>query len=77
VGIIGIQGNNIFSYQNLPLKMMTSIAFFINFLMTNRVPLHKRGGFKLRSKITGDPTFSYKLCGGMPGKSNEFKNSVG
>jgi hypothetical protein len=45
--------------------------------MTNRVPLHNRDGFKLRSKITGDPTFSYKLCGGLPGKSNEFKNSIG
>jgi hypothetical protein len=76
VGIIGIRGNNIFSPQNLPFKMMASITFFINFLMTNRVPLHKRGGFKLQSKITGDPTYSCKLCGGMPGKSNEFKNSV-
>ncbi|GBP82892.1 von Willebrand factor [Eumeta japonica] len=32
-----------------------------------------RGGFKLRSKIIGDPTFNCKLCGGMPGKSSEFK----
>jgi hypothetical protein len=30
-----------------------------------------------RNKITGDPTFSCKLCGGMPGKFNEFKDSVG
>jgi hypothetical protein len=29
---------------------MVSITFFINFLMTNRVPLHNRGGFKLRAK---------------------------
>jgi hypothetical protein len=54
VGIIGIRGNNIFSPRNLPFKMMASIKFFIHFLMTNRVPLHNRGKFKLRSKITGD-----------------------
>jgi hypothetical protein len=77
VGIIGIHGNNIFSPWNLLFKMIASITFFINFLMAYRVPLHNRGGFKLRSKITGDPTFSCKLCGDMPGKSNEFKNSVG
>jgi hypothetical protein len=72
VGIIGIGGNNLFSPRNLPFKTMASITFFINFLMTNRVPLHNRDGFKLRSKITGDPTFSCKLYGGLPGKSNEF-----
>jgi hypothetical protein len=44
--------------------------------MINRVPLHNHGGFKLWSKITEDPTFSCKLCGDMPSKSNEFKNSV-
>jgi hypothetical protein len=38
--------------------------------------LHNRDGFKLRRKNTGDPTFSCKLCGGMPAKSNEFKKSV-
>jgi hypothetical protein len=70
VGIIRIRGNNIFSPRNMPFKIMASIIFFINFLMTNRVPLHNRGGFKLQSKITGDPTFNYKLYGGMPGKSN-------
>jgi hypothetical protein len=63
VGITGIRGNNIFSPRNLPFKMMASIIFFINFLMTNRMPLHNHGGFKKRSKITGDPTFSCKLCG--------------
>jgi hypothetical protein len=52
VGIIGIRGHNIFSPRNLPFQMMASITFFINFLMTNRVPLHNRGGFKLRNKIT-------------------------
>jgi hypothetical protein len=36
VGIIGIRGNNIFTPQNLPFKMMASIIFIINFLMTNR-----------------------------------------
>jgi hypothetical protein len=50
VGIIGIRGNNIFFPRNLPFKMMTSITFFINFLMTNRVLLNNRGGFKLRRK---------------------------
>jgi hypothetical protein len=29
------------------------------------VLLYNRGGFKLRIKITGDPTFSCKLCGGI------------
>jgi hypothetical protein len=64
VGIIVIRGSNIFLPRNLPFKMMTSITFFINFLMTNHVPLHNRGGFKLRSKITGDLTFNCKLYGG-------------
>jgi hypothetical protein len=36
VGIIGIRGNNIFSPRNLPFKIMASITYFINFLMTNR-----------------------------------------
>jgi hypothetical protein len=45
--------------------------------MTNRVPLHNHGGLKLRSKITGNPTLICKSCGDLPGKSNEFKNSVG
>jgi hypothetical protein len=79
VGIIGIRGNNIFSPRNLPFKIMASITFFINLLMTNRVSLHNRSRFKLRSKITGDLTFSCKLCGvygGLPGKSNEFKNFI-
>ena len=48
--------------------------FFINFLMTNRVPLLSRCVFKFRNKITGDPTFSRRRCGGMPGKSIEFRN---
>jgi hypothetical protein len=74
VGIIVIRGNNIFSPQSFPFKMMASIIFFINFLMTNRVLLHNCSGFKLRSKITGNPTFSCKLCGVLPGKSNEFKS---
>jgi hypothetical protein len=76
VGIIGNCGNNIFSPRNLKLKMMALKTFFINFLMTNHVPLHNRGGFKLRINITEDPIFSCKLCGGMPGKSNKFNNSV-
>jgi hypothetical protein len=70
VGIIGIRGNNTFSPRNLPFKMIASIKFFINFLMTNRMPLQNYGGFKLRRKITGDSTFSCKLCGGLPDKSN-------
>jgi hypothetical protein len=36
MGIIGIRGNNIFSPRNLLFKIMVSITFFINFLMTNR-----------------------------------------
>ena len=50
-----IRGNNMFSPRILPFKMMASITFFINFLKTNRVPLHNRDKFKLLSKITGDP----------------------
>ena len=61
VGIIGIRGSNIFSPRNLPFKMMASITFFINFLMTNRVPFHNHGLFKYRSKITGDPVVSYAV----------------
>jgi hypothetical protein len=74
--IIGIRGNNIISPRNFPFKMMASITFFINFLMTNHVPLHNRGGFKLWSKITGYLTFSCKLCGSMLDKSNEFNSYI-
>jgi len=51
---IGIRGSNTSSPRNLPFKILASITFFINFLMTNRVPLHSLGGFKLRSKIIED-----------------------
>jgi hypothetical protein len=74
VSIIGIRGNNIISPRNFPFKTMVSITYFIHFLMTNHVPLHNHREFKSRSKITGDRTFSCKLCGSMAGKSNEFKN---
>jgi hypothetical protein len=73
VGIIGIHGNNIFSSQNLPFKMVASIKFFNDLSRAVVQPWW----VKLRSKITGDQTFNCKLFGGMPGKCNEFKNSVG
>ena len=45
--------------------------------MTNRVPLHSFEAFKFRSKIIVEPIFNEKLCGGITGKSSEFKNSTG
>ena len=65
------------SLRNLPFKTEPSMIFFFNFSMTNCVPLQSRDGFKFRSKITVDPTFSRSRCGGMPRKSSEFKISVG
>ena len=45
--------------------------------MLNRVPLHSLGGSKFLRSMIGAPILSSKLCDGMPGGSNEFKNSVG
>lgn len=53
------------------------ITLFISFLTDNRVPLHNFGWFRFCNMIMIDPTFSCKLCGGVPGTSSEFKNSVG
>jgi len=39
--------------------------------------LQSLGAFMFRSEIIGEPVFKRKLCGGNPGKSSEFKNSVG
>lgn len=47
------------------------------FLTTKCVPLHNRGGFKLRKRIIGEPILSQNLYGGIPGMSREFKNSIG
>ena len=48
-----------------------------DFFMISHVPLHNFGAFEFRSKIIGETIFRHKFCGGIPGKSNEFKNSTG
>ncbi|GFV34160.1 hypothetical protein TNCV_5046941 [Trichonephila clavipes] len=58
-------------------KMSASRHFPVNLLMNKHVPLHKLGGFKVRSKITSEPIFSRRLCGGIPDISRELKNSAG
>lgn len=75
--IIGIRGISTSSPLNLPPMIVASIKFGEQFLMVNLVPLHNFGAFKLRIRITSDPTFNVSTCGGIPGGSNEFKNSVG
>jgi len=76
-GIIRIRGNWTISPLNFPLKIVASRTFPIILLITKCVPLHNLGGYKLRRRITGDPIFNRRLCGGIPGISMEFKNSVG
>jgi len=49
---------------------------FINFFTESLVPLQISGGFMFRRRI-GTPNFNIRTCGGMFGKSSEFKNSVG
>ena len=74
--IIGMHGNRK-SPLNFPFKMIASMILFIIFLTESLVPLQSRGGFMFRRRIIGRPIFNVKMCGGMPGKSSEFKNSVG
>ena len=47
------------------------------FLMMSRVPFQRSGASRFRRSITGHPTFNIRLCGGMPGRSKDFRNSVG
>jgi hypothetical protein len=77
VGIRGIRGMSITSPFALPFNIVASIKFGINLVAANLVPLHSFGAFKFRSKIIDEPTFKFKQCGGIPGGSNEFKNSTG
>ncbi|KAF0701554.1 Uncharacterized protein FWK35_00026820 [Aphis craccivora] len=74
--MIRIRGIRTSSPLKLPLMIVDCITLFISFLTDNRVPLHNLGGFRFRNIIVIDPTFSCKLYGGVPGTSNEFKNSV-
>ena len=77
VGTMGIRGIKTSSPFPFPVNNVPSITLGSNLLMHNRVPLHRIGGFILRSRIIGDPILSRSLCGGIPGVSREFKNSVG
>jgi len=54
-----------------------SLIFPKNFLTSNCIPLQNRGGFMFFNKMIDESIFSCKLCGCRPGKSREFKNSVG
>ncbi|KAF0710318.1 Uncharacterized protein FWK35_00036712 [Aphis craccivora] len=69
--MIGIRGIRTSSPLKLPLMIVDCITLF------NRAPLHNLGGFRFRNIIMIDPTFTCKLCGGVPCTSSEFKNSVG
>jgi hypothetical protein len=77
VGIRGIRGMSTNSPFALPVNILASIKFGINLFTANLVPLHSFGAFKFRSKIIDEPTFKFKKCGGIPGGSNEFKDSTG
>jgi len=77
LGIISFRGIHTFSPAYFPLILIASIKFGISLFIESRVPLQSRGGFKLRNIIITVPTLSCKLCGGDPGNSREFKNSVG
>ncbi|GFU57776.1 transposable element Tc1 transposase [Trichonephila clavipes] len=60
-------------------KMFVSRSFprAVTLLKNKHVPLPNLGGFKLRSRISSQPIFNRRLCGGIPDISKEFKNSVG
>ena len=77
VGIMGMRGSSTFSPWCFPVKIVASIIFFINFFTDSLVPLHSRGGFIFLRRMIGEPIFKHKICGGIPGRSNEFKNSIG
>ena len=74
---IGIRGKSTSSPLNFPFKIVASMMLFMSLFTESLVPLQSRGGLMLRRRIIGTPIFNVKACGGMPGKSREFKNSVG
>ncbi|GFW16453.1 hypothetical protein TNCV_443281 [Trichonephila clavipes] len=55
-------------YKKFPGKILSK---------NKHVLLHNLGGCKLRSRITSQPIFNRRLCGGIPDISKEFKNSAG
>lgn len=75
-GIVGIRCTRITLPWNLPFKIIDSRKLVMIFLMINSVTLHSLEEFKFWSKMIGQPIFTHKLCGGVRGKSSEFKNST-
>jgi len=70
-----MRSNSTSSHLNFPFKI--SIMLFINFFTESLVSLQSCGGLMFRRRMFGTPNFNVRKWGGMPGKSSEFKNSVG
>lgn len=83
VGISGIFGFSgiLEIWTSSPLNILTiivaPITLFIKFYTASLISLHIFDWFWLRNIIITEPTMSCELCGGIPGKFNEFKDSVG
>lgn len=60
VGISGIRGMSTISPFAVPVNIVASIKFDINFFTANLVPLHSFGAFKFRSKIIDERTSKAK-----------------
>ena len=61
-----------------PLMISASMTCGRNPRHIIRVPLHKPpNAFRFRMSMTGQFSFSFSSCGGIPDKFSAFKNSVG
>ena len=77
VGITGRRRMRTSCSFDLPFRTVASMTLSINFLTASQVPLHIRGELMLWRKIMGIPILSDNICCGIPGMSNELKNSIG
>lgn len=77
IGIIRIRGNSISSLLNFRFKIAASMTLFIIFITESLIPFQSLGGLMFQKRMMATPIFNVKMCGGIPGKSSEIKNSVG
>jgi len=64
-------------YNILKTSWTVVYHFFTESLVPLAVATCSHGGSMFRRRMMGTPNFNIRMCGGIPGKSNELKNSVG
>lgn len=74
---VGMRGMKTSSPLKGPVKIVASMKLIFKSFTASRVPLQSTGGLIFRSIKIGTPTLNFSSCGGNPGRSSAFKNSVG